>query len=127
VVAVGPVGVRAAGRCRWFRYEIRCWPDGIIPDLDEAVDSPVRVCTDVGTARRIVEILPTIPTPVWGRDEARAGEMWNSNSVIAWVLTSSGVDTSRLTPPVGGRAPGWVAGLAVAARRADGSAVLDVR
>jgi len=34
VVAEGPVGVRWAARFRLFRCEIRCWPDGRIPDLD---------------------------------------------------------------------------------------------
>jgi len=53
---------------------------------------------------------------VWGRDELDAGEMWNSNSVIAWLLARSGVETDRIRPPRGGRAPGWNAGLAVAVR-----------
>ena len=40
VVAEGPVGTRWAGRFRIFRYEIRRWRDGRIPDIDEAVGSP---------------------------------------------------------------------------------------
>ena len=40
VVAEGPVGSRWAGRFRIFRYEIRLWRDGNIPDVAEAVDSP---------------------------------------------------------------------------------------
>ncbi len=114
VVAVGPVGVRAAGRWRRLRYEVRCWPDGIIPDLGDAVGSPVHVSIDSTVATRILEVLPTIPTPVWGRDEAGVGDMWNSNSVIAWVLTQSGIDAHSLRPPTGGRAPGWRAGCVVA-------------
>jgi hypothetical protein len=47
----------------------------------------------------------------------RAGEMWNSNSVIAWVLARSGLPTNSIHPPVGGRAPGWAAGLALASRQ----------
>jgi hypothetical protein len=31
VVAEGAVGARAAGRFRLFRYEIRCWRNGVIP------------------------------------------------------------------------------------------------
>jgi hypothetical protein len=31
------------GRFRFFRYEIRSWRDGIIPDLAEAVESPLRL------------------------------------------------------------------------------------
>lgn len=116
VVASGPVGSRLAGRFRVFRYEIRCWPNGIIPDLGYAVDSPVRVSDDPDDAERIVATLPEVPTLVWGRDEAGTGDMWNSNSVISWVLASSGVDLDRLQPPPGGRAPGWSAGRSVAAR-----------
>ena len=115
VVAVGPVGIRPAGRLRIFRYEVRCWRDGIIPDLVFAVDSPIRLTSDTETASRIVDVLPGVPTPVWGRDEVHAGEMWNSNSVIAWVLTRSGIDLEPVRPPPNGRAPGWNAGRAVAA------------
>ena len=116
VVAEGPVGMRWAGRVRLFRYEIRRWRDGRIPDADDAIASPVRVSDDVALAQRILDLLPTIPTPVWGRDESGAGEMWNSNSVISWVLTRSGADLAAVRPPAGGRAPGWDAGLAIAAR-----------
>jgi hypothetical protein len=42
--------------------------------------------------------------------------MWNSNSVIAWVIASSGIETESIRPPAGGRAPGWQAGLEVARR-----------
>lgn len=114
VVAVGPVGVRAAGRFRIFRYEVRCWLGGTIPDIGFAVESPVSVTTDPLVARRIVDELPGVPTPVWGRDESGTGEMWNSNSVIAWVLTRSGIDLDPLRPPMNGRAPGWNAGRLVA-------------
>ena len=120
VVAVGPVGIRAAGRLRLFRYEVRCWRNGIIPDLPAAVDSPVRLTDDPALARRVLETLPSIPTPVWGRDEARAGEMWNSNSVIAWVLTRSGIELDAVRPPPDGRAPGWEAGRIVADPHASG-------
>jgi hypothetical protein len=116
VVASGPVGARWAGRFRIFRYEIRCWPDGEIPDIDEAVDSPVRLSEDEECARRVLATVPQVPTPVWGRDELRAGEMWNSNAVVAWVLARSGIDTDSIPIPPGGRVPGWQAGLAVNAR-----------
>jgi hypothetical protein len=53
--------------------------------------------------------------PVWGRDELRAGDIWNSNSVIAWVLASAGLPTDDLRPPLRGRAPGWRAGLEIVA------------
>ncbi len=117
VVADGPVGTRWAGRFRLFRYEIRRWQDGRIPDVYDAIASPVRLSDDVAHARRVLDLLPSIPTPVWGRDQLGAGEMWNSNSVTSWVLTRSGVDVAAIHPPPGGRAPGWHAGMVVAARQ----------
>lgn len=119
VVAGGAVGTRPAGRLRVFRYELRCWRDGVIPDLDEAVDSPRRLTRAPEVARRVLDLAPLVPTPVWGRDELRAGEMWNSNSVVAWLLERAGLDAAACRPPAGGRAPGWDAGVAVA-RRAGG-------
>ena len=116
-VAGGPVGSRWAGRLRIFRYEIRCWRDGVIPDLGEAVESPQRLTDDEDAARRVIQLAPQVPTPVWGRDELKAGEMWNSNSIISWLLVKSGLDEESARMPAGGRAPGWDAGLVVARRR----------
>jgi hypothetical protein len=61
--------------------------------------------------------VPQVPTPVWGRDELRAGEMWNSNSVISWLIARSGLDVESIQPPLGGRAPGWRSGIVVARRQ----------
>jgi len=116
VVAEGPVGMRWLGRFRVFRYEIRRWQDGRIPDINQAIGSPIGVSDDASVAGRILENLSSIPTPVWGRDELGTGEMWNSNSVVSWVLTRSGVRTDAISPPPHGRAPGWDAGRVVAAR-----------
>jgi hypothetical protein len=116
VVAGGAVGSRWAGRFRIFRYEVRLWLGGHIPDVAEAVDSPRRLASDDDHARRVLELVAQVPTPVWGRDELGTGEMWNSNSVIAWVIARSGIDADSIQPPAGGRAPGWHAGLAVARR-----------
>ena len=76
--------------------------------------SPVELSTDPARARLLLSRAADVPTPVWGRDELRAGEMWNSNSVVAWLLTVS--RHSIPVPPPGGRAPGWRAGLHVAGR-----------
>ena len=116
VVAAGAVGTALAGRARLFRYEVRCWPDGVIPDVDEAVDSPRRLSSDAAVARCALELVPRVPVPVWGRDELGAGEMWNSNSVISWVLESAGLDAEGVELPARGRAPGWEAGIVVARR-----------
>jgi hypothetical protein len=115
VVAEGPVGARWAGRFRMFRYELRRWQGGMIPDLREAVDSPRLLSGDLRDARRLLELVPQTPMLVWGRDEAKAGEMWNSNSMIAWLIARTGLDIDSIKPPAGGRAPGWNAGLVVAA------------
>lgn len=119
VVCEGPVGVPWLGRSVLFRYEVHCWRDGVLPDLAFAVDSPQRVSARRSTAQRVLELLPRFPVLTWGRDELRTGEMWNSNSLVAWLLALSGHDTAALHPPAGGRAPGWGAGLAVASRRTD--------
>jgi len=116
VVAGGPVGARWAGRFGLFRYEIRVWQGGRIPDVAEAVGSPLRLTTDDRVARRLLRTVPGVPTPVWGRDELATGEMWNSNSVIAWALARSDIGAASIQPPRGGRAPGWQAGVAVAGR-----------
>jgi hypothetical protein len=50
VVAEGPVGIRAAGRFRLFRYEVRRWREGAILDLAEAVESPQRLSDDTERA-----------------------------------------------------------------------------
>ena len=68
------------------------------------------------TGRRVLARAEEVPPLTWGRDEMRTGEMWNSNAVIAWVLSRSGIDAAQVMPPRGGRAPGWNAGLAVAQR-----------
>ncbi|MCW2957807.1 MAG: hypothetical protein JWP18_610 [Solirubrobacterales bacterium] len=117
VVASGAVGTTLLGRSRFFRYGIRRWEGGEIPDIAEAVGAPLRLSSDARTARRLLELVPQVPTPVWGRDELRTGEMWNSNSLIAWLLVRSGIGTTALAPPDGGRAPGWDAGLQVATRQ----------
>jgi hypothetical protein len=117
VVAEGAVGSRWAGYLRLFRYEIRRWHDGRIPDVAEAVESPRRLTSDPDMAQRVLDLVPQVPTPVWGRDGLKAGEMWNSNSVTAWVIARSGLPIRSIRPPAGGRAPGWDAGQIVAGRQ----------
>jgi len=116
VVGEGAVGTRWASRYRIFRYELRRWRNGVIPDVAEARESPRRLTDDPGLSRRLLDLVPFVPTPVWGRDELGAGEMWNSNSFISWLIASSGLDAESIDAPAGGRAPGWRAGLVVARR-----------
>jgi hypothetical protein len=95
---------------------VRRWRDGTIPDVDDAVGSPVPVGHDPARARQLLELVPHVPALTWGRDESHAGEMWNSNSITAWLLACTYEDVGAIAPPIGGRAPGWHAGLAVATR-----------
>jgi hypothetical protein len=124
VVLEGAVGSRLAGRLRLFRYEVRRWRDGVIPDIEEAVSSPMRVTDDAERASVVLDLVPSVPAHVWGRDEGHTGDMWNSNSVISWLLASAGLDPGRIQPPPGGRAPGWHAGVDMAARDAARTAGL---
>jgi len=116
VVCEGPVGARSLGRFGWFRYEVRCWRDGVIPDIGEAVESPVRLTEDEAQVVALLDALHRVPQLVWGRDELNTGEMWNSNSLIAWLLSTAGQEMTSICPPADGRAPGWGAGLTLAAR-----------
>ncbi|MGD9694446.1 MAG: hypothetical protein AB7V42_02165 [Thermoleophilia bacterium] len=120
VVATGSVGVAGAGRLPLLRYEVRRWRGGAISDLDHAAAGPITASTDPAVARRLLELVPAVPLHVWGRDAVGAGDMWNSNSVIAWLLLISGAVARLPDPPAGGRAPGWRAG-AVAAQEAGAS------
>lgn len=117
VVGTGPVGSRLLGRWRLFRYEIRRWPGGTIPDLHWAVGEH-RLSEDPEIARRLLALVPDVPRAVWGRDELRTGDMWNSNSLVAWLLVRTGLLGDDVRPPRHGRAPGWDAGLIVARRGA---------
>lgn len=120
VVAEGAVGARWAGRFRIFRYEVRRWRDGVIPDIAEAVESPQRLSNDARQAQRLLDLVPSVPTPVWGRDESGVGEMWNSNSTISWLIARSAMAAEAILLPTGGRAPGWEAGIAIAHRHTPG-------
>ena len=115
VVAEGAVGTAWLGRFRVFRYEIHRWRDGLIPDADQAT-ATTTLQLEPDEAQRLLDLVPSVPAPVWGRDDLDAGEMWNSNSVTAWILHRAGIDTALLGPPHGGRAPGWNAGIVVATR-----------
>jgi hypothetical protein len=112
VVRTGPVGAHVLGRLALFRYEVRCWPGGEIPDAHAAVDGPHEVTTDRSRAALLLARTVEVPVPVWGRKAPGTTEMWNSNSVVSWLLSSSGHDLPEL--PSGGRAPGWRAGVQLA-------------
>ncbi|TXK17750.1 hypothetical protein [Homoserinibacter sp. GY 40078] len=112
VVATGPVGMRLLGASRFFRYEIRCGRGTRIPDLAFAVDSPQVFPVTPAAARELLDRPAHAPLLVWGREAYGSGDMWNSNSLVAWLLTAAGIDAENLAPPHDGSAPGWIAGLA---------------
>ncbi|HET7516127.1 MAG TPA: hypothetical protein VFN05_00250 [Actinomycetes bacterium] len=99
MVVEGPVASRRLARLRAFRYEVRRWRDGVIPDLAEAAASPQPLSDDPHQARCLLDLVGSLPTPAWGRDELATGEMWNSNSVVAWLLTRTGLPTDASPPP----------------------------
>ncbi|MCU0274540.1 MAG: hypothetical protein MUE34_15035 [Acidimicrobiales bacterium] len=116
VVCEGAVGAPILGRSRLFRYEVRCWRQGSIPDAAAAVGGPRRVTDHPEKAQHLLAMVPRFPAATWGRDELSVGEMWNSNSLTSWLLATTGLVTGDVGPPEGGRAPGWDAGLRVASR-----------
>ena len=117
VVCEGPVGARPLGRLRAFRYEVRCWPGGDIPDLNEALEPAQRVSEDPLQVAAVLNTISLVPPLTWGRDELGTGDMWNSNSLVSWTLARTGHDMHAIVPPDGTRAPGWLAGLTLATRQ----------
>lgn len=111
VLGEGPVGLRALGASRFFRYEVRRWPDGVIPDLAFAASEPLRVCNEADCAQAVFDSVASVPLLAWGRDAFGTGDMWNSNSLVSWSLIKGGIDVDAVVLPANGRAPGWSAGV----------------
>jgi hypothetical protein len=80
------------------------------------VASPQLLSDDPLVARRLLDLAGNLPTPVWGRDKFGTGEMWNSNSVIAWLLARSGLPADAIPSPSRWPSRGWAAGLVTALR-----------
>lgn len=115
VVATGPVGWAWLGRSRLFTYEVRCWSAGILPDRVYAISSPITLpLTRDDDARALLARVCDVPLRTWGRDPVGCGDMWNSNSLVSWLIETSNIDASAIHPPHHGRAPGWRAGIAAA-------------
>lgn len=110
VCVTGSVGLRPLGVVRAFRYEVRAQCVEL-PDLAYAIEPPQRVADGPAAAHRILFQAHRVPPLTWGRDELGAGQMWNSNSLVAWLLATSGVDPATVRHPDGGHAPGWDAGI----------------
>jgi hypothetical protein len=65
-------------------------------------------------AEALVRRVADVPVHTWGRDVLGVGDMWNSNSLVSWLLQVSRIDAHGIAPPDDGLAPGWAAGLAAA-------------
>ena len=115
-VVTGAVGSAAAGRLRIFRYQLLCAEADRLPDEEWAIESPVSLGEDPELAARVLETAPRVPALVWGRRAHGTSEMWTSDSAIAWLLCSVGIDAAALALPPGTQAPGWRAGIEVAKR-----------
>lgn len=120
VLFEGPVWSSRLGKLRAFRYEVRCWPGGRLPDVAEAVDSPLRTTEDPARSAALLDVLNRAPVLAWGRDELGVGDMWNSNSLVAWALARTEHEMDAIRVPAGGRAPGWEAGVALGSRAEHG-------
>lgn len=115
VVTERLVDTRRLGRFRLFRYEFRCWCDGVLPNQCSggriADDARRRAGHRPHPARpRAVGCPPDL-----GRDELGIVDMWNSNSLVAWLLTTSGLDATAVTAANDGGTLSWASGLVAAA------------
>ena len=112
VVATGAVGSRWLRPSRLFRYEIRCWRGGVIPDLAFARGGRRRLSDDPIVAQRVLDAVAAAPTPV-GPGRARYGgdvELELADLVVA----GGGGPGDRRDPRSGGRSR---AGMGRGARR----------
>jgi hypothetical protein len=66
VVLVGSVGSAVLERLRPFRYEVRCWRDGLLFDREPGVVGPQRLSRGFGQAARLVELTGCIPISYGG-------------------------------------------------------------
>ena len=123
VVVIAPVFARWLSASRVFRYEVRCWRDGALPDRHLAIGGPQVLSEDVRIAHRLLQLTKSVPPLIWGRDQSHVGDMWNSNSVVSWLLTSTGLPVDTFQPPSRGRAPGWQAGIDIALSKETGVSV----
>ena len=66
VVIEGPVFNRRLARFRPFRYEVRCWRDGVISDVGQSVASPQLLSDDPLLARSLLSLVTSVPVVIWG-------------------------------------------------------------
>lgn len=113
----GPVGLPGADRLRLFRYQLLCVSADRLPDEEFALAPPARLTSDPERVARVLAFAREVPRYTWGRRVRGTSEMWTSDSVVSWLLCRAGFDVSSIGPPAGSRAPGWQAGIGLAAAR----------
>jgi hypothetical protein len=90
VAVEGPVGSRRLTASALFAMRFGAGTRASSPISLKRVESPQGLITDENQAHRILELVPTVPPLLWGRDELGVGDMWNSNSVVSWLLARRG-------------------------------------
>lgn len=92
-------------------YSIRRWRDGTIDDEGSA-PPPTRMSTDCVVAQKVYDQAAKVPpNDYWSNDPKWGESRWTSNSVVAWILQSAGLNVWPCPTPPNGLAPGWSAGL----------------
>jgi hypothetical protein len=86
VVATGPVGLRWLGRSALFRYEVRRWAGGVIPDAASAVGGPQRAADRRRTRRASAGSRPFCPSHDVGA--GRAGNRRHVELELAGVVAA---------------------------------------
>jgi len=91
-VGEGPVSLPWLGRSQLFRYEVRRWRGGEIPDAAEAVDSPQRLNTDPVRAEQILKPRSKLPN---GHEAARLNPSGDGPSADDGAAPDSGDSAPR--------------------------------
>ena len=98
----GSVGTRAAGRFRLFRYEVRRWRDGVIPDLAEAVESPRRLSDDRDLRAAVARARAGVADASLGSRRAAHGRDVELELAHLLAVVRSGLDVDSIRLPRAG-------------------------
>ena len=116
VVAEGAVGSRRAGGCGSFATRSGAGSAGPSPTSRRRWTAPAASPTTSSVHGGCSPWCRSSRHRSGAGTSSHAGEMWNSNSLVSWLLGHADFDVDAISPPPGGRAPGWNAGLVVARR-----------
>jgi hypothetical protein len=114
VVQEGPVGARWLGRSALFRYEVRRWPDGRIPDVAEAVGGPRCVGEDPLRAQALLDLVPQVPVLTGVATSGAPVTCGTPTRSPRGCSPAAGTTcTASCRPPAVAPPPGWTVGLAL--------------